>query len=54
MTRCMGETHITQGMIVATMVICERMTQSKFETYNMQGMIVGYNGQPQAHDPEHD
>ena len=25
------------------------VTQSMFETYNVQGMIVGYNGQPQAH-----
>ena len=24
------------------MAICERMTQIMFETYNMQGLIVGY------------
>ena len=24
------------------------MTQSMFETYNVQGMIVGYKGQPQG------
>ena len=29
------------------------MTQSMIETHNVQGMIVGYNGQPQPHDPEH-
>ena len=29
------------------------MTQSMIETYNAQGMIVGYDGQPRQHDPEH-